>query len=241
VKIILFALISFLLCFPANILADSHTSNKETSSAKKKNVSHHTKATFNPKKVNCYAEDKENNAQTDLGIMYGFGKGVLISDKETLKCFLLAAEQGHMGAQHSLGLMYSNGTGVPQNDREAAKWFLSAAEQGHRDAQDSLGLMYYNGIGIPCDKKEAAKWFLSAAEQGHGDAQLNLGLMYMLGDGVPQDCMQAHMWLALASAQSLSQAKKQREKLEKLMTPDEIAGAQSLTKEWLINHPMRTF
>ena len=62
--------------------------------------------------------------------MYSNGEGIPENDKEAMKLFRLAAEQGYAPAQHNLGYMYANGEGVPENDREAVKWYQLAADQG---------------------------------------------------------------------------------------------------------------
>ena len=70
--------------------------------------------------------------------MYANGEGVPEDDKEAVKWYRLAAEQGHAQAQYNLGLMYANGEGVPEDDKEAVKWYRLAAEQGHAQAQSTL-------------------------------------------------------------------------------------------------------
>jgi len=101
------------------------------------------------------------------------------------------------------------------------------AEGGDVDAQAELGSMYYWGAApaVPQDYAEALKWFRMAAEQGRGLAQHRLGEMYMNGEGVPQDFVKAYMWWSLADATLL-------ESLAQIMTPDQIAEAQKLAREW---------
>ena len=55
--------------------------------------------------------------------------------------------------------------------------------------------------------------------------------MYYLGLGVPKDLVTAQMWFYLA-APSYIPARKNRDILEKQMTPDQIAEAQKLAREW---------
>jgi TPR repeat protein len=96
-------------------------------------------------------------------------------EKEAVKWYRLAAEQGNAAAQYNLSLMYANGQGVPQDDKEAVKWTRMAAEQGYAAAQLSLGVMYANGQGVPQDEKEAAKWMIkgrATTEPQAGDAAI---------------------------------------------------------------------
>ena len=147
------------------------------------------------------------------------------------------AENGNALAQFNLGIMYNDGKGVPQDYVKAVIWYLSAAEQGVAFAQYSLGLMYLEGKGVRRDYAEASKWFRKAADQGHSDAQRNLGVMYVKGQGVPQDYVQSHMWFNLAASGGIADAGKYRDSVSKLMTPDQIAEAQRLAREWLAAHP----
>ena len=56
--------------------------------------------------------------------------------------------------------------------------------------------------------------------------------MYYHGQGVPQDYIQAHMWWNLAASQGNEWASRYRENLAKSMTPDQIAEARKLAREW---------
>jgi hypothetical protein len=146
------------------------------------------------------------------------------------------AEQGDANAQSNLGFMYEKGRGVPQDEAEAVKWYRLAAEQGYANAQSNLGFMYEKGRGVPQDDGEAVKWYRLAAEQGLARAQYNLGVMYGGGKGVPQDNVQAYMWFDL-SARYLEGVERDRtvqirDIIASKMTPDQIAEAQRLAREW---------
>ena len=62
----------------------------------------------------------------------------------------------------------------------------------------------------------------------------NLGGMYNLGKGgVPQDHVLAYMWWTLAAAQGDEDAQRNRDDLAaRRMTPDQLAEAQRLAREW---------
>jgi len=118
------------------------------------------------------------------------------------------------------------------------------ADQGDAEAQLDLGAMYQNGQGVPQDYATAVRWFRKAADQGDAIAQNNLGLMYYNGQGVPQDYVQAHMWLNLAAAtfpatdaESRQKAVKNRDFVASKMTPEQIAEAQKLAREWKPSSP----
>ena len=158
------------------------------------------------------------------------------------------AEQGHADAQFNLGLMYSKGKGVPQDDTLAAKWYRKAAEQGQVQAQLALAGWHARcggNIGPLCrlrmgspnlDYTEAAKWYRLAAEQGNAEAQRNIGVMYAEGQGVPQDYVMAHKWLNLAAAQggtTRDTVVKSRDAVAAKMSPEQIAEAQRVAREWM--------
>jgi uncharacterized protein len=77
------------------------------------------------------------------------------------------------------------------------------------------------------------------AEQGDVSAQYNLGMRYKQGKGTPQNYVLAHMWFNLAASQ-LSDSDKEhrdlavrnRELLQRKMTPEQVAEAQKLAREW---------
>ena len=111
-----------------------------------------------------------------------------------------------------------------------------AAEEGDASAQFNLGVMYANGEGVPQDYAEAVRWYRLATDQGHSSAQGGLGFMYANGRGVPRDYVAAHMWFNLAGAQSSGDQRdevvKARDGVEAKMTPEQIAEAQRLAREW---------
>jgi len=183
------------------------------------------------------ANQGDADSQSRLGLMYATGKGIPQDYKEAFRWYQAAAEQGQVSAQSSLGRMYDMGQGVPQDYKEAFRWYQAAAEQGTADAQRYLGFMYVEGRGVPQDFKEAVRWWRAASEQGHADAQSNLGVMYTNGQGVPQDYIQAHMWYNLAASgrrddDDRKMAAKNRDSIAEKMTPEQIAEAQRLAREW---------
>lgn len=110
-------------------------------------------------------------AQSNLGLMYSQGNGVVKQDKGTaLKWYTLAAKQGYPQAQLNLALLYYHGKGVPQDYQVAFDWCTKSADQDCKPAQYNLGVMYYNGDGVPKDYVLAYKWFNLAATS-NGDTK----------------------------------------------------------------------
>ena len=113
------------------------------------------------------AERGDVEAQYNLGVLYGMGRGVPLDDAEAVRWYRLAAEQGEAAAQHNLGFMYATGRGVPQDDVEAVRWYRLAATQGVTGTQYNLGVAYNKGKGVPNDDVLAYMWFYVAAANGH--------------------------------------------------------------------------
>lgn len=165
--------------------------------------------------------------------MYSNGKGVPQDDREAVRWYRQAAEQGNADAQYNLGLAYANGEGVPQNDREAVKWYRRAADQGNAYAQSDFGAMYTLGRGVPQDDREAVKWYRRAAEQGNAVAQGALGAMYTMGKGVIQDDREAYIWLSLAVVSGLKDTAKFRDNAANRLSLSQRASAQAEAKQRL--------
>jgi S1-C subfamily serine protease len=110
--------------------------------------------------------------------------------------------------------------------------------------------MYLEGRGVPQSDTEALRWLRAAADQGEAEAQLSLARMYKDGRAVPQDYIQAHMWANVAvsraraltefsgqmSPDELSQMRRYytalRDELAAMMTPEQLAQAQALARNW---------
>ena len=75
--------------------------------------------------------------------------------------------------------------------------------------------MHSKGQGVPQDYKEAVKWYRLSAEQG-----------------VALDYIQAYKWFYIAGNKGYEKGRTNRVIVEKLMTPDQIAEAQKLAREW---------
>lgn len=158
--------------------------------------------------------------------------GVSKDVPRTINIYKKLAETGDKGWQCLLAEEYDDRGDLPTDHAEAAKWFRKAAEQGLAEAQCNLGTMYDNGKGVPQDYAEAVKWYRKSADQGFPMAQAKLGIMYEQGEGVPQDYVEAYKWFNLAGAQGITNAIPLRDFLAQSMTPDQIAEAQQLSREF---------
>ena len=151
-----------------------------------------------------------------------------------LKEFKLLALRENVKAQNNLGKMYSKGQGVPRDYKEAAKWYRRAVYHGDAAGQLALAEMYFKGQGVFKNYRKAVVLLRKAAEQGHSESQNILGVMYIKGYGVLRDKVQAYMWFNLASiGQKNKIAIKNKDNLEKKMSPAQIKKAIMFSKDWM--------
>ncbi|MEF4831543.1 tetratricopeptide repeat protein [Escherichia coli] len=93
------------------------------------------------------AERGDKDAQTDLGMAYGEGFGVVKNYEKAAFWYSKAATQGSVSALFNLGLFYEKGWGVTKNLQLAREFYSKAAVRGSVDAQVNLGVFYINGLG----------------------------------------------------------------------------------------------
>ena len=92
--------------------------------------------------VSWYEKAMEKGSQgaiSNLGWMYGNGKGVTQDYEKAIELFKQAADTGDDGAMNNLGVIYEYGQYDQQiNLEEALKWYKLAAEKNHDGAQESV-------------------------------------------------------------------------------------------------------
>ena len=148
-------------------------------------------------------------------------------------------------ASRSVGRFYNKRGTAEQwikEGKQATNWTrLSCHRFRANEVRLQLAALAYNlgnlrrRLGLP-QRIKSVKWYRMAAELGHANAQFLLGVRYGKGQGVPRDYVQAHMWVNLAASRSqgedLEKFATGRELLAEQMTPDQIAEAQRLAREW---------
>jgi hypothetical protein len=185
-----------------------------------------------------------------LGDLYFEGKKDVPRDSvEAIVWYRKAAEATYpsenelffgVSSAEKLAAIFSQDTGALRNDAEAVKWYFRAADWGSVKSQRYLG--YH---------QRSAYWFRRAAAQGDAASQFELGRMFASGVGAIQDYGQAYMWLNLAASPEShmsdssgefgalggeAEAAKLRDAVARVMTADQIAVAQALTRRWDITH-----
>lgn len=187
------------------------------------------------------AEAGVGRAMLVLGTFHETGRGVAVDPARAAALYQQAAAEQTPGAVEQLGHMALAGTfpGAPQDavpwvaalakqDVEGAEaWLESHAGAGMRNAQVALGLLRIDQGDAP---DAGADLLARAAEAGDTRAQLELGKLYATGNGVALDYVAAHKWLNIAAAQGSSAATEQRDVISNLMTPEQIADAQTAAR-----------
>tara|TARA_B100000586_G_scaffold57964_1_gene39721 strand:+ start:69 stop:767 length:699 start_codon:yes stop_codon:yes gene_type:complete len=155
----------------------------------------------------------------------------LAGDYETaLKIYRAAAEKGNIMAQFTLAGIYMNPKkfekhGVKRDYKESAKWYHLAAEQGDDIAQFTIGLMYKKGQGVTKNLVIAYMW-LSTAEFSNKNSVL---VFQKMGAVKNKNISEKDLMNYLKIMRK--QKKETVGKLERKMTPEQIAEAQKLARE----------
>ncbi len=108
-------------------------------------------------------------AQTNLGLLYAEGRGVIESQEKAVELWTQAAKKNNAIAQFNLGLAYFSGRGIEADTDEALGLVLVAALQGLPQAHYAMGQFYLRGLGLAQDEGLALA-FLQQAKLGGNDA-----------------------------------------------------------------------
>jgi len=122
-------------------------------------------------------------------------------------------------------------------DYGAARSMLEPlAQGGDIRAQYLLGRIYSEGEGIAKNDEEGVKWYRLAADRGDTISQLALGTMYVNGRGVRRSFIRAYSWFTIVaqsdSRDAVGQALDVRDRIEQLMSSQEIKEAEGFAAAW---------
>jgi len=183
--------------------------------------------------IRSSAEQLDADGLTTLGLTYYFGNGVPQDYKEATKWFQKAAAARKCRCSILSRPPVMEMVTVWEKDSvEAVMWLSKAAKQGDMRAQYYLGASYCDGTGVEKNEVEGVNWKRKAAAQGLADAQYGVGSAYFNGQGVARNYVQAYMWMSLALAQGNATAGKYMPVVEQKLTPEQIAEAQELAREF---------
>ncbi|MFT5796424.1 MAG: TPR repeat protein [Candidatus Azotimanducaceae bacterium] len=189
------------------------------------------------------SDRKLPRATLALAGMVEAGRGTTASLEKAIPLYELAGQQGSSKAALRLAALTISGalddvatpyqatpwvmTAVRAGDENAISWMLAQAQEGVRPAQAAFGQWLLGQTG---QAEEGITLMKQAALSGHVPSQFRLGEAYTTGDGANLDYVQAHAWLNIAAASGHEKARDTRGILNDLMTADQIAQAQRITR-----------
>lgn len=173
------------------------------------------------------------DAKFALAQMFEEGVGVEADINKAIKWYTSAAKDGLLAAQSKLGSLYESGEEVEQNMNLAIEYYKMSVEQNDPFSQYRLGVIYEKGIGdIVIDYAKAITFYKMAAKNDDVLSQNALGRIYEQGIGVPIDKVEALKWYMIAAENHQEiNAIKNRDRLSKALTKDQIAKAYNLVKK----------
>lgn len=132
------------------------------------------------------------------------------------------AQQGDIGAQMLLARRYEH-AGLRRDVLKACAWYIIAGANGDLAA-----------------KHEAVRLSHGLQQYEIAEIRFNVGKIYMDGNGVSRDLVEAYSWFALAQAAGDVRARTEQEKLESMMSRQQVQDALQKASSWLLTHRSRT-
>lgn len=114
-----------------------------------------------------------------------------------------------------------------ESQTRCAAWIAQARAAADSDLSYRVGQCYSNGWGVAEDRVAAEAWLRRAAERGHRDAQLMLGDLLLL-----ENRREAYRWYAIAAAANHPGAHVRRERVARLMDPEDADALAREARAW---------
>lgn len=121
------------------------------------------------------ANNNDDQAMTNLGLMYLKGEGVQKDFLKAKEWFEKASAFNNDSAHYNLALMYQNKIGIQEDEQKAIEHFRAAALQNHQGANFRLGLLLLKDRTNKTLVKEGFDCMLNAAKSGHPMAMIQMG------------------------------------------------------------------
>lgn len=118
---------------------------------------------------------KNDQAMTNIGLMYLKGEGVEKNFTTAREWFEKASEYGNDSANYNLALMYQTKLGVEEDQDAAVDYFRRAVMKNHQGANFRLGLLLLKDRTDDELVKEGFEAMLNAAKSGHPMALAQMG------------------------------------------------------------------
>lgn len=137
------------------------------------------------------------------------GRGVQCSEREALRFYQLAAEDGLADPAWRLGMMLAEGRGGPRDDAQAAQLFSSTAGKGDPRGLLSLARFRLAGRGGATDVLQARILLKQAVKAGAAQAAVELSRLFE----ADCDLVEAWAWARLGESRGHRGARSQRLRL----------------------------
>ena len=163
-------LLSFLLVFPALVVADIQIrvkSNYEAGADAFQAGNIEMALVF----FQQGADKGEADSQAALGTHYYFGDGVEKDLTKALELFEQSAAQDDALGHSMLGIIYNKGDEVPPNPEKAYQHARKAAVRCLAQSQNQVAHQLYQGQGVEQNKPEALAWLVVSEQFGNEHAQ----------------------------------------------------------------------
>lgn len=118
---------------------------------------------------------KNDQAMTNLGLMYLKGEGVKKDFALARKYFEMASEYDNDSANYNLALIYQTKLGVEEDEEKTIEYFRRAVAKNHQGANFRLGLMLLKDRTDLEKVKEGFNCMLNAAKTNHPMAMAQMG------------------------------------------------------------------
>ncbi|MCC5850171.1 MAG: sel1 repeat family protein [Verrucomicrobia bacterium] len=161
---------------------------------------------------------------------------------QTVRYFRLSALLGNLSGKNILALFYAEGEGVQRNEAKAVQMFedILRKDPFRPNTCYNLGKMYLYGKGVKANETNAFILFRRAATGGFPIAQYYLAKCYESGVDGNLDPVEAYAWHLVSVANGTTAAHSRIRDLKDVLTPDQVAFAESRSIELDANLP-RTY
>jgi uncharacterized protein len=145
-------------------------------------------------------------AMNGMGMIYCKGITVPVNEKEAIKWYNKAGENGYPLGYYNTALLYQEGVGVAKDHVKAIYYFEKAAKGGYNPAYMNWAEMVKNGLGTKKDYKLAMEIFKKGTDLGEAYCLYGQGYLHYKGFGTPQDYNKAVALFEAAASKNIAPA-----------------------------------
>lgn len=186
-----------------------------------------------------FADQGYPPAQAELGkrLLHGQENSHDIERAKTL--LYEAANAGDASARNTLERWETQQELSRNRTRSLAEW-QATADGGDVKSQLELAERYRYGREVQKDLGQAIRWYVRAAVAGDDYAPYALGNIYADGETGVVNPSHAYKWYSIAarvSSDDSEELDQRKRELTDIMSPDDVAEAERLAREWTQAHP----